>query len=128
MKKYLKKTLSSIVSMVVTLSLIACAGRNANPTQQVKITDASMSCESILSEMSEIEGKIYKLLPESQKTGKNVALGVTGFFLLVPLFFMDFSDAEKVEIEALRSRYNHLTRLYADKKCPLTALPEKALP
>lgn len=77
----------------------------------------SMSCSDILSEMSEVERKIKILVPDSQKTGKNVALGATGLFFIVPLFFMDFSDAEKVEIEALQERYNYLQRLYRSKNC-----------
>ena len=70
-----------------------------------------------MSEMEEIDHNIRNLLPKSEKTGKNVALGVAGAFFLVPWFFMDFSDAEKVEIAAYQSRYNHLTRVYNDKRC-----------
>ena len=30
---------------------------------------------------------------------------------------MNFSDAEKIEINAYRTRYNHLVRIYNDKRC-----------
>ena len=30
---------------------------------------------------------------------------------------MNFSDAEKIEINAYRTRYNNLVRIYNDKKC-----------
>lgn len=48
---------------------------------------------------------------------KNSALGVTGAFLLVPLFFMDTSDAKTVEGKAAKERFKKLQQLYADKKC-----------
>ena len=86
-----------------------------------------LSCQYMISEMSEIEAKIQRLLPDSQKTGKNVALGATGAFLIVPLFFMDFSDAEKMEVESYQARYNHLARLYNDKKCCSSPVAPMAL-
>jgi hypothetical protein len=97
--------------------VVGCAGRTANPTPTVHIGDSDACCEDLEAMMSEVEAKINHLMPKSEKTGKNVALGVTGAFFIVPLFFMDFSDAEKVEIEAYRSRYNHLVRIYNRKGC-----------
>ena len=67
--------------------------------------------------MGQIQANIQNLIPQFKKTGKNVALGVTGAFFIVPLFFMDFSEAEKTEIEAYRNRYNYLVNLYYDKGC-----------
>ena len=55
------------------------------------------------------------LIPASDKTAKNVALGIAGCFLLVPWFFMDFSQAEQTEINALRQRHNHLVILAGEK-------------
>ena len=43
------------------------------------------------------------------------------------LFFMDFSDAEKIEVEALQARYNHLARLHNEKSCSATPVPPMAL-
>lgn len=48
---------------------------------------------------------------------KNSALGVTGVFLIVPLFFMDTSDAKTVEGKAAKDRFQKLQQMYADKKC-----------
>ena len=118
---------STITVLGLTLALSACAGRAPNPTPIVRPGDDTLSCSYIAAELSEIEAKIQKLLPESQKTGKNVALGTAGAFLIVPLFFMDFSDAEKIEVEALQARYNHLARLHNDKKCTGTPIAPMAL-
>jgi len=67
--------------------------------------------------MINIQGEIQRLLPKTEKTGKNVALGVAGWFLLVPWFFMDFKNAEATEYEAYRQRYNHLSTLAVSKNC-----------
>lgn len=67
--------------------------------------------------MATVQGEIQRLLPKTDKTGQNVALGVAGAFLLVPWFFMDFKNAEQTEYEAYRQRYNHLATLAMSKNC-----------
>jgi len=109
--------MKKFILVLTTLSLIGCAGRTPAPIHISRPGDHDLSCRSIEAELAEIDGNIKRLIPESQKTGTNVGLGVAGAFLIVPWFFMDFSDAERVEIEAYRARYNLLTRLYNDKKC-----------
>ena len=103
--------------LLISTFTVGCAGRAPNPVSVSRSSDYEMSCRGLRSEMEEIDHNIRKLLPKSEKTGKNVALGVAGAFFLVPWFFMDFSEAEKVEIDAYQSRYNHLTRVYNDKQC-----------
>lgn len=67
--------------------------------------------------MANVQGEMNRLLPKSDKTGKNVALGVAGWFLLVPWFFMDFKNAEQTEYEAYRQRYNNLASIALSKGC-----------
>jgi hypothetical protein len=76
--------------------------------------------------MAFMEGEIQRLVPQTDKTGKNVALGVTGFFFLVPLLFVDLSQAEQIEVDAYRQRYNHLLIIAGDKQCGLnkTQMPD----
>lgn len=54
--------------------------------------------------------------PDRQEQGRgNAALAVTGMLLFWPaLFFTDLSEADKVELEALRQRRNSLARLCKD--------------
>lgn len=106
-----------LCSFIITLS--ACGGRNATPVMVTQYKDASKSCEALEYELHTIENEIQRLLPEKDKTGKNVALGVAGAFLLVPWFFMDFKNAEAQEYEAYRQRYNHLSIIAIDKKCDI---------
>lgn len=103
--------------LVPAILISACAGRPANPIPVAQIGDESRSCEALIAEMSQIDANIAAKLPETQKTGTNVALGVAGAFLIVPWFFMDFTESEKIEVEAMRNRYTHLTTIAADKHC-----------
>lgn len=109
--------LKKILPLLAILAIANCAGRAPNPVTVIQPGDRNLDCDDLESMMSEIQGNINRLMPESEKTGKNVVKGVAGAFFIVPLFFMDFSESEKVEIEAFRSRYNHLARLYNKKGC-----------
>lgn len=105
------------VLLAALLFVSACAGRAANPIAAVQIGDDRRSCDALIAEMSQIDSNIAAKLPDTQKTGKNVALGVAGLFLLVPWFFMDFTQSEQIEIEAMRNRYTRLNSIAADKGC-----------
>ena len=111
------KRCQRVVALVVCISISACAGRTANPTASYRVGDDAMTCTEIKAEMAHVQSQVDALIPESKKTGKNVALGVAGWFLLVPWFFMDFSEAEKVEIKAYQERYLALEKLYARRDC-----------
>jgi hypothetical protein len=106
-----------LLVVIISVSLIACAGKTAKPVASYKVGDDQMSCNELKAEMAHIDARVSELIPDSEKTGKNVALGVAGWFLIVPWFFMDFSDAEKVEIEAYQSRYLALEKSYSKKSC-----------
>lgn len=104
-----------VIFVALSLTVCGCAGRTANPVMIYQPGDQVKSKEALELEMSMIHKEIAGLLPRSEKTAKNAALGVSGFFLLVPLFFMDFSEAEKIEINALRQRYNSLAIIYTER-------------
>ena len=106
-----------ITVLAICLMIAGCAGRTPNPVLVQQYGDEKKSCKRLRTEISQINNEIQVLLPKSDKTAGNVALGVAGFFLLVPLFFMDFSDAEKIEVNALRKRHNHLVAIASEKNC-----------
>lgn len=111
----MKKHIASSLLMVLVLS--ACAGRPANPVMVDQVGDNKKTCATLEAEMKGVQSEIQRLLPESDKSGKNIGLGVAGAFLLVPLFFMDLTESEKIEINAYRQRYNRLNILATEKKC-----------
>ena len=108
---------SYAVLIAAGLVLGGCGGRAANPVLIQQYADDRKSCETLELELSQIEGEIQRLMPKTDKTGKNVVLGVTGVFLIVPLFFMDLTQAEQIEVEAYRQRYNHLVIIATEKQC-----------
>jgi hypothetical protein len=83
--------------------------------------DENRSCDSLLSEVSYCHNKINEKNGEvNDRTGKNVALGVTGAFPIVPMFFMDLSGAEKTELESYKMRIERIQLVALEKKCSFT--------
>ncbi len=105
-------------AVLLVLGLLsACGGVAPNPVSQYQPGDEKRSCDGLTSEIVQNEAEIAELLPDADATGKNVALGVTGAFLLIPWFFMDFKEGEAVDIKALDKRNDWLREVAADKDC-----------
>ena len=122
----MKKVIS--LTLVVSIFLVGCAGREANLIQVHQFGDEQKTCDELRTELYYIENEISRLLPKSDKTGRNIALGATGIIFIVPLFFMDLKQGEKKEIEAYRQRYNHLLMIAQQKDCKLpTAVAEETV-
>ena len=54
---------------------------------------------------------------KNKQVGTNAALGVAGFFLIVPWFFMDLGGAATAEQKAAQARFKRLEQMKIDKKC-----------
>ena len=105
------------VVFVMIIFVLGCAGRDPNPVAVRQVGDETRSCGGLEREMIFIEDEIRRLLPKTDKTAKNVGLGIAGVFFLVPWFFMDLSHAEQMEVDAYRQRYNYLLGLSTDRGC-----------
>ncbi len=112
-----RRRITRPVVLLVLGFLSACGGVAPNPVSQYQPGDEKRSCDGLKSEIARNETEIEKLLPDEDATGKNVALGVAGAFLLVPWFFMDFKEGEAVDIRALHRRNTWLREVAADKGC-----------
>ena len=111
-------------ALAVALSLLpGCAGRPAHPVTVYQHGDETRSCDALERELELIEGQIRELMPKTDKVDKNTTLGVTGIILIVPLFFMDLSKAEQIEVNALTKRYNHLLDIGKAKDCGFDRQP-----
>jgi len=120
------KKVFSLVSIGILVFITGCGGRDAHPIDVENSNDVNLGCEALDQNMKLIISDIKQLVPETQKTSKNAALGIVGLVTIFPWFFMDFSDAERQEIEAYRERYEHLAVLAANKKCsfPIEPIPD----
>ncbi len=117
----MKKAVALLLSSSLTVS--ACGGRAANPVMAAQYGDQRKSCRALETEMIGIQQEIARLIPDTDKSGKNVALGVAGALVLIPWFFMDFGHAEEEEVNAYRQRYNNLASIAADKRCDVDTTP-----
>lgn len=113
------KNTSKLLIFLFVFQIFAwgCAGRTANPVMSSQYGDPKKSCDALRIELSQTEQEMRRLLPDTEKGGTNAFLGVAGFFLIVPWFFMDFKDAEQIEVNALRQRYNTLAIMASEKNC-----------
>jgi hypothetical protein len=120
MRKILIKSICVLMSSILfasTILLTSCAGRDPRPIQISQVGDRDKSCSTLETEMEYIDKDILERFPDASKTGSNTGLGVAGVFLIVPWFFMDFSEADEIEVSALIERYNHLLITAKDKSC-----------
>ena len=112
--------MKNFISGIIILALLSsCAnGRATNNIKVTNVSDINLSCDELLSEIDSISLKVIELTEEeSTKDKKNKGLQVAGAFFLFPVLFMDLTDSERVEINAYRARYFHLTKLVKDKSC-----------
>jgi hypothetical protein len=116
--KLLAKLICVLMSSILfasTILLTSCAGRDPRPVQVSQIGDRDKSCSTLETEMEFLDKDILERFPDASKTGSNTGLGVAGLFLIVPWFFMDFSEADEIEVSALIERHNHLLITAQDK-------------
>jgi hypothetical protein len=123
----MKKVFVNLVLITIVCAAVsACRGRNANPIQVVQDRDHKLSCEEMQMELLSIQRYMQTLRAErSQSNVGNVAAGVGSLIFLPAIAFLDLSKAEKVEIEAYKSRYEHLQYLMVTRKCNQTIPPLK---
>ena len=58
------------------------------------------------------------MIPAVKKADKKrTLLMLSGGFLIVPWFFLDLSDADKIEANAQRARYNYLAGIAKKRNC-----------
>ena len=120
----MNKRLKLIISAIVVVLFVAqgCAGRSAHPITVAQSGDAKKSCQALRKETKQILRRIHKMVPYIKKKDKKTVLKVvTGAFIIIPWFFVDMKDAEKVEANALRKRYNYLADLADGHNCRFKA-------
>ena len=106
--------------VVVLFFVQGCAGRAANPIQVAQSGDVEKACKSLHKETKQIRQKIKKMIPAVKKADKKrTLLVVSGGLLIVPWFFLDLSDADKIEANAKRARHNYLVDRGVKRNCRL---------
>lgn len=116
------------ILLVLSVLLSGCAGREANPIVIYMPGDEKRSCPALHAEMAQIQAEMQRMAPKTDKGLSNALWATAGVFLIVPFFFMDFKDAERIEYNALRQRYNRLLVYAAEKECDFGSLHQERIP
>ena len=99
----------------------SCGGRAANPVSVKRDQDPELTCTQIEYEIYQIRNDITELYSQAAKSRKkSKIIGILS--ILSPLgplanVFSDVRKAEKVEINALQKRHNHIVIIARKKGC-----------
>lgn len=108
------KRFIGIIALSVTL--IGCGGRAAKPITITNDFDNQLSCSHLNGEYNNNLFRLEELTGESRDKFSNNA----GMLLVSPLF-LDFSQTQKQEAEALLARNERIEQLLAARACPAIA-------
>lgn len=104
--------------LILSIAISGCASTPANPVPVAQVGDDTKTCDAIVNEMQQmITAQDKAAADRNSQVGTNVALGVTGIFLIVPWFFMDLGATATVEQKAAAARFQRLQQMAVDKKC-----------
>ena len=107
-----------LMTVVLSPTVVGCAGRAPAPVAVVQATDRYMDCAAILAEVTANNEKVKQLASDKGlKTTQNVAAGVAGLFIPVLWFGMDFQGTADTEIAALQNRQQYLSTMADQKRC-----------
>ena len=99
----------------------SCGGRAANPVSVKRDQDSELTCMKIEYEIYQIRNDITELYSQAAKSRKkSKVIGILS--ILSPLgplanVFSDVRQAEKVEINALQKRHNHIVMIAKKRSC-----------
>ena len=107
-----------VLIVIVLFFVQGCAGRAAHPVQVAQSGDNKKTCKSLRKETKKIRQKVKKMIPAVKKADKKrTLLMLSGGLLIVPWFFLDLSDADKIETNAKRARHNYLIDIAKKSNC-----------
>ncbi len=90
--------------------------------------DENRSCVAYKAEIAQLQVDMARILPKTDKGLTNALWAVGGVLVIVPFFFMDLKDAEKIEFEAMRNRHNRLLVYAAEKGCDFGEVRAERIP
>ena len=122
----MKETILNVL-ICVSIFFAGCAGREANPIPVYLPGDEKRSCEGLKAEIAQLQVDMARLLPKTDKGLTNALWAVGGVIAIVPFFFMDLKDAEKIEFDAMRRRHNRLLVYAAEKGCDMGGVRDEKI-
>ena len=108
-----------LIVMVLFLTQ-SWAGRAAHPVLVAQSGDNKKTCKSLRKETSQIRRNVQRMMPAIKKADKKrTLLMLSGGLLIIPWFFLDLTDADKIETNAQRARHNYLVDRGVKRNCRL---------
>ena len=117
-----------ITTLAIVFFITGCGGvmRSADPTIPYRPTDTGMDCQQIENEMAMSRERYAQFVERKHlKTAQNVAMAATGFFFIVPFFFMDSSSVDDTNLKSEQARYKVLTDMASGTQCEFAIPPIK---
>ena len=113
-----KLRLVLVVIFAALFFIQGCAGRAARPVKVTQSGDVQKNCKVLKIEMRKYRRNIQKRIPSIKAADKKrTLLMLSGGLLIVPWFFLNLSDADKIEANAIRARHNYLADRAIKLKC-----------
>ena len=114
---------ASILFLYSTVFLAGCGGRVAAPVALENSFDSKLSCSHLNGEYSNNQKRLVELTGER----KDKPIHNVGMLLTSPLF-LDLSQAQKEEIQAIYDRNENITALMLSRECDMSGIdvPEPA--
>ena len=108
-----------LIAVTLAVAILSgCATTQSNPIPIAQTGDENKTCALLFQEIGDARARVVAAdQAGTVQTRKNVIYGVTGFFILVPWFFMDLGNAPDLEKKAAHDRLARLEVLRSGKKC-----------
>ena len=107
-----------VLIVVVLFFVQGCAGRAAHPVKVAQSGDVKKTCNEIRHETKKYRRNIKKMIPAVKAADKKrTLLMLSGGLLIIPWFFLDLTDADKIEANAQRARHNYLVDIAKKSNC-----------
>ena len=104
--------------VVVLFFAQSCAGRGALPVKVSQSGDGKKTCNELRHETRKHRKYLKKMIPNIKaEDKKRTLLLISGGLLIIPWFFLDLTDADKVEANAQRARHNYLLDVAKKQNC-----------
>ena len=111
-----------VLVVVVLFFVQGCAGRAAHPVKVAQSGDVEKTCNEIRHETKKKRKNLKKMIPAVKAADKKrTLLMLSGGLLIIPWFFLDLSDADKIEANAQRARHNYLLAIAKKHGCRFKA-------
>ena len=116
----MNRKLHSVLAFILVVIFFTqgCAGRAARPIKVAQPSDVKKTCNEIRHETKKIRRNLKKIIPAIKSADKKrTLLMISGGLLIIPWFFLDLTDADKIEANAQRSRHNYLLDVAKKNNC-----------